>query len=232
MAGEVLTVEVKVGRVGTAEPRLDVRFEAGPGITMLFGPSGAGKSTCLAAIAGLLRPSQCRISLGELDLANIPPHRRGVALVFQSLALFPHRTALENVEYGVARSLGRNERRERAQHWLARMQVGPLAGRRPATLSGGEAQRVALARALASSPRLLLLDEPFSALDAALRAQLVDEVARLVRELSLPTLLVTHDHESALGEDPQVLMIEHGKIVRRGTRKALLGQGWPARLRA
>lgn len=216
MAGEGLRVEVRVAREGSSEPRLDVRFEAPPGITLLFGPSGAGKSTCLAVIAGLLRPQRCRISLGESDLASSPPHRRGVALVFQSLALFPHRTAVENVEYGVSPALHRGERRGRALHWLERMRVGELAERKPATLSGGEAQRVALARALASSPRVLLLDEPFAALDAPLRAQLAGEVGTLVRELSLPTILVTHDRDSTLSEDAQVLFIDRGRIVQRG----------------
>jgi ABC-type sulfate/molybdate transport systems ATPase subunit len=136
-----------------------------------------------------------------------------VALVLQALALFPHLSVLENVAYGVPPALARKDRRARAQHWLERMQVGGLGERRPGTLSGGEAQRVALARALASEPRVLLLDEPFSALDLPLRAQLVAEVRALVAELSLPTILVTHDRESISSADGRVVLIERGRIV-------------------
>ncbi len=217
MPGDVLRVEAWVDRAPQAAPRLDVRFEVPPGITMLLGPSGAGKSTCLAVIAGLLRTRRCRVGLGDVDLSEVPPHRRGVALVFQTLALFPHFTALQNVLYGVPRNVQHNQRTKLAHGWLERMRVGTLAGRTPHTLSGGEAQRVALARALASSPRVLLLDEPFSALDAPLRGELIGEVHLLVRELCLPTLLVTHDRESILSMDPQILFIDHGKLVRRAS---------------
>src|SRR6185436_19205328 len=127
--------------------RLDAAFTAPPGITVLFGPSGAGKSTCLSVIAGLLTPKRGRVALGSEDLTALPPHRRRVALVFQSLALFPHLSALQNVAYGA---------RVDPRRWLERMRVAHAADRRPPQLSGGEAQRVALARALASEPRVLL----------------------------------------------------------------------------
>jgi molybdate transport system ATP-binding protein len=182
------------------------RFEVPPGITVLSGPSGCGKSTTLAALAGLVRPDQGRIALGSevlFDAArelHVPAERRHFGLVFQSLALFPHLTALHNVAYGVPGP--RAGRAEVAAGWLERMRVTELAARRPSSFSGGEAQRVALARALASQPRVLLLDEPFSALDEELRTGLGQELQRLVRELRLPTLLVTHDrrHGEALAD--------------------------------
>ncbi|MFH0902057.1 MAG: ATP-binding cassette domain-containing protein, partial [Pseudomonadota bacterium] len=153
----VLGVDVLVSGLATGRPpRLEARLEVGPGITVLFGPSGAGKSTCLLAVAGLLRPSRGRVVLGRTALfdaekgIDMPPHRRRVALVFQSLALFPHMTAVENVAFGLPDRTARGERRRLAAVWLERMRVGHLANRRPATFSGGEAQRVALARALAS----------------------------------------------------------------------------------
>ena len=157
---------------------LDVAFDAAVGITILFGPSGCGKSTTLAAIAGLLRPDAGRIALGDdvwFDSArgiDRPPHLRGVAFVFQSLALFPHMTAAHNVSYGMDRHLSASEKRQRAEKLLARLKVGHFADRRPATFSGGEAQRVALARAFAMSPRIALFDEPFSAMDRQLRKDL------------------------------------------------------------
>jgi ABC-type sulfate/molybdate transport systems ATPase subunit len=184
--------------------RLEAAFTAPPGITVLFGPSGAGKSTCLSVIAGLLAPKRGRITLGSERLSALPAHRRRVALVFQSLALFPHMSALENVAYGA---------RSEPERWLERMHVSHVSARRPAQLSGGEAQRVALARALASDPRVLLLDEPFSALDSALRAQLSGELKAVVAELQIPTLLVTHDRADAAALGERTVTLEHGRVV-------------------
>jgi molybdate transport system ATP-binding protein len=204
-----------------APPRLDVMLQAPAGITVVSGPSGAGKSTLLLTIAGLIRPRTGRVTLdGELlfDEATgifVPPHRRRVALVFQSLALFPHLTAWQNVAYGLAH-LPRALRRERALGWLARTRVADLADRSPGTLSGGEAQRVALARALACEPRALLLDEPFSAMDPALRRELRTELLRLVVELDLPTLLVTHEREDAGSITSRVVELGAGRIVAGG----------------
>jgi ABC-type sulfate/molybdate transport systems ATPase subunit len=184
--------------------RLDAAFTVPAGITVLFGPSGAGKTTCLSVIAGLLAPRRGRVVLNGEDLTRVPAHRRGVALVFQSLALFPHLTALQNVAYGA-----RNDPRR----WLERMRVNHAADRKPGQLSGGEAQRVALARALASEPKVLLLDEPFSALDSELRAQLGDELKALVGELKIPTVLVTHDRADAAALGERVVVIEAGRVV-------------------
>jgi molybdate transport system ATP-binding protein len=196
-------------------------LQAPAGITVVSGPSGAGKSTLLLTIAGLIRPRTGRVTLdGEVlfDDATgtfVPPHRRRVALVFQSLALFPHLTAWQNVAYGLAH-LPRALRRERALGWLARTRVADLADRSPGTLSGGEAQRVALARALACEPRALLLDEPFSAMDPALRRELRTELLRLVVELDLPTLLVTHEREDAGSITSRVVELGAGRIVAGG----------------
>ena len=185
-------------------PRLELAFRVPPGVTVLCGPSGSGKSTCLAALAGLLRPNRGQIALGNHVLfdasrgIDVRSSDRCVALVFQSLALFPHMNVAENVAFGVPAGLARTQRDNIVREWLARMRIAHLASRRPATLSGGEAQRVALARALASAPRLLLLDEPFSALDPALRSELSREVASMVTALAIPALLVTHQRDDAL----------------------------------
>jgi ABC-type Fe3+/spermidine/putrescine transport system ATPase subunit len=191
--------------------RLEVeQLTVPPGVTVLFGPSGAGKSTCLSVIAGLLEPDSGEVKLGELELSRLPAHRRHVALVFQSLALFPHLDALGNVAYGAPS-------RDEAMKWLERMRVQHAAARRPAQLSGGEAQRVALARALASQPRVLLLDEPFSAMDQKLKRELGDELLQWVGVLALPTLLVTHDREDAVAFGSRVVMLEQGRITRTGS---------------
>lgn len=219
MAGEVLLVEARVDGPRPEAPRLHARFEVPPGITVLTGPSGAGKSTCLAAIAGLLKLDGGRIALGEEVLSaasprlHVPSRRRRVALVFQSLALFPHLSAEENVAYGLSRTLTRAQRRTEALRWLQRTRVAHLLGRRPSTFSGGESQRVALARALASSPRVLLLDEPFSAIEATLRRALGEDLQALVAEARLPTVFVTHDllEAQALGE--RVVHLEAGRVV-------------------
>jgi ABC-type sulfate/molybdate transport systems ATPase subunit len=195
---------------------LDIDFEAPPGVTILFGPSGSGKSTTLAAIAGLLRPKEGRIALGDevwLDAkTHRPVHLRNVAFVFQSLALFPHMTARANVAYG----MNGDDKGRRALQLLERMRVGHVADRKPRTFSGGEAQRVALARAMAMKPRVVLLDEPFSALDRGLRRDLLTEVKTMAEDLKVPVLHVTHHPREARALGDRVLLFERGKIVGRG----------------
>lgn len=209
-------------------PRLEVEFSVAPGVTVLLGPSGAGKTTALSVIAGLLRPAKGRVALGDQVLFDeassvwVPTHLRRIALVFQSLALFPHLSVEENVAFGV-RAASREERRAAANAWLKRAQAESLASRAVSTLSGGEAQRVALARALASEPRALLLDEPFSALDESLRTALGEDVARLAAELQLPTLLVTHDRSDARRLGTRVLELRAGRLVNDGTPAEVLG---------
>jgi len=205
-----------------AEFELDVELSCPPGITCVMGPSGSGKSTILAVLAGLALPDRGRITLGSMtwldrdkDIA-VPTHERRLAYVFQNLALFPPLSAIHNVTYGMPRDVPRHVRAERAHELLERLGVGHLARRRPRTFSGGEAQRVALARAIARSPELVLLDEPFSALDRELRAQLTQLVRELVAELGVPMVHVTHSVSEARLLADQVLRIEKGKIVARG----------------
>ncbi|MDX2088204.1 MAG: ATP-binding cassette domain-containing protein [Kofleriaceae bacterium] len=206
---------------------LDVELACGPGITCVMGPSGSGKSTILAALAGLALPDRGKVTLGNevwLDRAkgiDVPVHLRRLSYMFQGLALFPHMTAIGNVSYGM-HEIPRAERHLRAAALLERLGVGHLAHRRPRTFSGGEAQRVALARALARQPRLILLDEPFSALDRDLRKQLTTLVRELVGELGVPLVHVTHSIAEARLLADQVVRIERGTIVARGTPAEVL----------
>jgi len=216
MSGEDLAVDITLER---GDFRLATRFTAPPGITILFGPSGSGKSSTLAAIAGLLRPDRGQVKVGAdawFDSAtkvNIPVHRRGAAMVFQSLALFPHMNALGNVMYGMDRARREDERVERARELLARFGVEHLAERRPKTFSGGEAQRVALARALGMSPRVVLLDEPFSAVDHALRRALCAELRESSARLAVPFIHVTHHLGEARWLGDRVVCFEQGRVV-------------------
>jgi molybdate transport system ATP-binding protein len=206
---------------------LEVEETCPPGITCIIGPSGSGKSTLLATLAGLAAPDRGRVAIGDdvwLDRARgieVPVHHRRLSYVFQGLALFPHMSALHNVEYGM-HDVPRAEREERALKLLDRVGVKHLARRRPRTFSGGEAQRVAIARALARSPRLVLLDEPFSALDRDLRAQLTSLVRDLAGELAVPIVHVTHSIAEVRLLADQVLRIEKGRVVARGTPAEVL----------
>jgi molybdate transport system ATP-binding protein len=226
--GATLEVDVRVERALGRDFLLEAKFSAPPGITILYGPSGSGKSTTLAAICGLITPRAGRIALGDevwFDGARgirCPVERRGIAFVFQSLALFPHMSALGNVEYGLPRKMPAAERRRRAHEMLERMKVPHLATRRPATFSGGEAQRVALARAFAPRPRLVLLDEPFSAMDRELRRDFVTDVRGYVDETRVPLIHVTHHRNEARALADRVILIEAGRIKAAGGVDELL----------
>ena len=207
---------------------LDVEFSAPPGVTILFGASGAGKTQTLKAIAGLARPDEGLVAVGGQTLfdssrgVDVPASRRHVGYVFQNLALFPHMSALENVEFAVSR-LERRGRRAKAMALLERFKVGHAARRRPRAVSGGEAQRVALARALASEPRLLLLDEPLSALDEATKLDIIADLKETNRALRLPILYVTHSREEALSLGERALVFERGRVVAEGEPHEVFG---------
>jgi molybdate transport system ATP-binding protein len=227
--GAALTAQVRKERRRDAVSPfvLDVSLAIAPGITILFGPSGAGKSTLLDCLAGLVRPDAGRIAIGEQALfdsagqANLPPQKRRIAYVFQSLALFPHMSVEENVSYGLAYLQGQ-ERRARVGEILAAFRVENLKTRKPGEISGGEKQRVALARSLVTLPRLLLLDEPLTGLDAALKAAIVEDLRAWNAAQRIPILYVTHSREEvdALGE--RVIAMDHGRVVSAGTPQEVL----------
>jgi ABC-type Fe3+/spermidine/putrescine transport system ATPase subunit len=176
---------------------VNLRVDAGQTVALL-GPSGSGKSTLLKIAAGIEAPEQGSVWFDGEDITRTPPHRRGFALMFQDFALFPHLDVRDNVAFGlIEQRLPRREARERAQALLTRFGLGAHARSRVWTLSGGEQQRVALARALITQPRALLLDEPFSALDAALREQLRAEFRERIAEAGMVAILVTHDEAEA-----------------------------------
>ena len=177
----------------------DLSLAVAPGETVaLLGPSGSGKSTLLRIVAGLEAADAGSVWMDGQDISTLPPERRGFALMFQDFALFPHLSALDNVAFGsVEQRVPRRRARELALEALTRFGLASHAAARTWTLSGGEQQRVALARALMTSPRVLLLDEPFSALDAELRTQLQDEFRQRIKAAGMATLLVTHDEAEA-----------------------------------
>ncbi|MBS41828.1 MAG: ABC transporter [Nocardioides sp.] len=187
----------------------------------VLGPSGCGKSTLLRVVAGLERPDTGRVRWDDRDLARVPTHKRGFALMFQDGQLFAHLTVAANVAYAlkVARRrarVGRRGRAARVEELLALVGLEGFGHRLPASLSGGERQRVALARALAGSPRLLLLDEPLSALDTGLRERLAGDLGRILREAGTTTLVVTHDQEEAFALSDRLVLLRAGRVVQEG----------------
>lgn len=191
-------------------------------VTVLFGPSGCGKTTVLRCLAGLDTPEEGAIQFGAetwFDAGRgicLTPQQRGIGFVFQDYALFPHLTVAGNVGYGL-RGLPASERQRQVDELLQRFELTALAGQRPRQLSGGQQQRVALARALACRPKLLLLDEPLSALDAALREQLRGELRRLLAACDVPVLLVTHDREEALVLGDELVVMSGGAVHQTGS---------------
>jgi molybdate transport system ATP-binding protein len=208
---------------------LHVRWTAGDGVAVLFGPSGAGKSLTLACLAGLVRPDEGRVVVDGRVLfdaaagVDLPPQRRRVGYVFQGYALFPHLSVAENVGFGL-RDRPRVERAQRVTGVLERLGLHDLAARRPSELSGGQRQRVALGRALAIDPALLLLDEPFSALDLPLRRALRDELRSTLAELRMAAVVVTHDFAEAYRLGDCIVVYENGKVVQAAPRAELLWQ--------
>lgn len=207
-------------------PAVDrVSFRAPQGaITALLGPSGAGKSTILRIVAGLEAPDAGRVLVCGEEVTGLPPQRRGVGLVFQSYALFRHLTVRENVAFGLSvRRRPKAEIEARVDELLERVQLSHLGRRHPGQLSGGERQRVAFARALAVQPRVLLLDEPFAALDAKVRRELREWLVRLHDETHLTTLLVTHDQGEARELAGHVVVMLGGRVAQAGTPEEVWG---------
>ena len=211
---------------------VDVALDVAHGETVaLLGPNGSGKSTTLSVLTGLLHPHAADVELDERTLVRtggspsvwVPPHDRGVALLSQEPLLFPHLSVLDNVAFG-PRSAGmpRGPARDRARHWLAELGVADLAARRPRALSGGQAQRVALARALATEPRLLLLDEPMSAIDVALAPGLRQLLRRVLRDRT--AVVVTHDVLDAALLADRVVVLDGGRVVEQGPTPQVLAR--------
>ncbi|MGD0102936.1 MAG: ABC transporter ATP-binding protein [Rhodopila sp.] len=189
---------------------------------VLLGGSGSGKTTLLRAVAGFVRPDAGRILLDGADLSGQPPHRRPVNTMFQSYALFPHMSVAANIGFGLRQQgASRAETSRRVEAMLALVRLEGFGGRRPEQLSGGQQQRVALARSLAPSPRLLLLDEPMSALDQALRRDTRAELVRLRQSLGVSFVLVTHDQDEALEMADRIGVMRHGRMAQVGTPAAL-----------
>ena len=197
----------------------DVSFVApAGGITTLLGPSGSGKSTVLRIVAGLEQPDGGQVLFADQDITQVPAQKRGLGFVFQSYALFKHMNVRQNVAFGLGiRKTPKDEARRKVDELLSLVQLDGLGERYPAELSGGQRQRVAFARALAIEPKLLLLDEPFGALDAQVRVELRDWLRRIHDERHVTTLLVTHDQEEAMEVSDQVVVMHEGRVAQTGT---------------
>ncbi len=201
LAVDQVTLEVKAGE-----------------LIALLGPSGCGKSTLLRIVAGFINQTSGRVVIADRVVDSLPPNRREVGIVFQSYALFPHMTVAENIAYGLeARGESRATCRERVSEMLATVRMEGFADRKPRQLSGGQQQRVALARALAVRPRILLLDEPFAALDKNLRLDMQIEIKRLQRQFGLTAILVTHDQDEAMSIADRIAVMSKGRIEQLGS---------------
>ncbi|MBS0561341.1 MAG: ABC transporter ATP-binding protein [Proteobacteria bacterium] len=217
-SGEALPIQVRqvtktYGRV-VALDHVDLDVRSGEFLTLL-GPSGSGKTTLLMVLAGFVRPDRGSVRFGEQEVIRLAPHRRGVGMVFQSYALFPHLSVAENIAFPLKlRGVARSEAMRRAEEALALVQLPGLGGRSVAALSGGQRQRVALARAIVFEPRILLMDEPLSALDKQLREHMQIELRRLHDRLGITTVCVTHDQREALTMSDRIAVIDHGRIVQ------------------
>lgn len=209
------------GKDVIAVDTIDLHVDAGSLVTLL-GPSGCGKTTTLRMIAGLEMASSGRILIGGRDVTKLPATDRDVSMVFQSYALFPHMTVLENVKYGLTFSgFGKEEARSRALHGLDLVGLQGFDNRLPSELSGGQQQRVAVARALVLEPQVLLFDEPLSNLDAKLRRQVREDIRAIQQDLGLTVIYVTHDQEEALAVSDQIVVMRNAAIAQIGTPRQL-----------
>lgn len=200
---------------------ITLRIRSGELLTLL-GPSGCGKTTTLRLIAGLLKPDEGNIYFDDEVVTHLPPEKRGVGMVFQNYALWPHMTVYDNIAFGLKiRKLPRDEIRRRVKEVLELVKLSGLENRYPRQLSGGQQQRVALARALVIEPKVLLLDEPLSNLDAKLREEMRFEIRDLQRRLKITTIYVTHDQAEAMALADRIAIMNHGKIVQVGSPKEI-----------
>lgn len=191
---------------------LNLTMPKGEFLTML-GPSGSGKTTCLMMLAGFETATHGDIRLDGTSINNIPPHKRGIGMVFQNYALFPHMTIAENLSFPLeVRNMGKSEREEKVKRALDMVEMGAFGGRRPAQLSGGQQQRIALARALVFEPELVLMDEPLGALDKQLREKMQFEITHLAHRLGITVVYVTHDQTEALTMSDRVAVFDDGRI--------------------
>jgi multiple sugar transport system ATP-binding protein len=201
----------KTGQETRAVDNLDITIESGT-LVALLGPSGCGKSTTLFMIAGLVKPTSGKIFFGEDDVTKLAPEKRGIGLVFQNYALYPHMTVFKNILFPLENmDVPRDEAFERVKEMANLVGIGELLDRKPSQLSGGQQQRVAIARALVKKPRVLLLDEPLSNLDARLRLQMREEIKRIQRETGITTIFVTHDQEEAMSISDKMVVLDFGK---------------------
>jgi putative spermidine/putrescine transport system ATP-binding protein len=221
VSGLVLERLRRVYGATVAVDRVDLEVAQGE-LVALLGPSGCGKTTTLRMVAGFVLPSEGRVRIGGTDVTNAPPYGRDTGMVFQGYALFPHMTVADNVGFGLEmRRIPRAERERRVAEALRLVRLDGLAERRPAQLSGGQQQRVALARALVVNPKVFLLDEPLSNLDARLRAEVRVEIRALQQRLGLTTLFVTHDQEEALTMADRLVVMDRGRVRQTGTPEEL-----------
>jgi molybdate transport system ATP-binding protein len=220
-------LSVRITRRLSTSFALEAAFEAAAGFTMMLGPSGGGKTTLLNCIAGFARPDEGRIALGPRVLfdsderVDLPAAERRLGYVFQNLALFPHLTVAQNVQYGIVK-LPAEERRARMMTMLESFRIAQLIARKPGEISGGERQRVALARSLVTSPSLLMLDEPLSALDHATKSRILDDLRAWNTAHEIPILYVTHSAEEAFALGERVVVLEGGRILAHGTPQFVL----------
>jgi putative spermidine/putrescine transport system ATP-binding protein len=225
-AGRTLDVEDLTVRYGasTAVDGVSISIEPGE-VVALLGPSGCGKTTLLRVIAGFVRQADGRVRVDGSTIDHLPANQRNVGIVFQNYALFPHMTVADNVAYGLhARGQRGQAVKDRVARMLDTVQLGAFRDRLPRQLSGGQQQRVALARALAVEPQILLLDEPFAALDRNLRLDMQIEVKRLQRTLGLTTILVTHDQDEAMSVADRIAVMNKGKVEQFDTPVAIYDQ--------
>lgn len=221
-AGSVVFEHVAKRFAGfTALPDLSLTVEAGTLVTLL-GPSGCGKTTTLRLLAGLEHPDAGRILIGGKDVTQLPANERDVAMVFQSYALFPHMSALDNIMYGLlASGISRREAQDRGREGLKLVGLESQGQRLPAELSGGQQQRIAVARALVLEPQVLLLDEPLSNLDERLRRRVRTDIRDLQQRLGFTAVYVTHDQEEALAVSDKIIVMKEGDIAQQGAPETL-----------